>query len=380
MVRTPGITSILKYCEFNLISNNSKLKLLNENIGTFEVKYERNSPIIMGYFIFTDIFDIISTINLKEAKLEVYFNDIYDKTFIRYFKIMDVHESYDRMKSKNYMLVIIDEISYKLSNTYISKSFNISRVNSLNDIFSSEGIDDIIKNNKITKKFDSDSIVESFVLSKNVSVLDFFIKEFARIGLSFYQTRDAICIKKFDELLPNKLDEISDTFMYECKNQFYKNIIYEFSNKAMSGTTLINNPNNKTFYFDPNKKQVISIDSTYSDIKNEMSINNNLVDLQNTSGTIANFQNRMDSIQHINNIRESYLNTFKIEIIINGYMSNDINKIFNVQLPGHKGNKKSQYEGNVQSSGKYVSLSVVDKLIGDKLLQKVTLGRSDSQK
>jgi translation elongation factor EF-G len=51
-----------------------------------------------------------------------------------------------------------------------------------------------------------------------------------------------------------------------------------------------------------------------------------------------------------------------------------------VDLPGHKGNVKSQFEGNVQSSGHYVSLVVVDKLMGDKLIQKVTLGRSDSQK
>lgn len=49
-----------------------------------------------------------------------------------------------------------------------------------------------------------------------------------------------------------------------------------------------------------------------------------------------------------------------------------------MELLGNKGSANTQTEGNVVSSGKYVILSVIDKIIGDKMLQLIEVGRSDS--
>lgn len=380
MVRQPNILSALKKSEFLIISNSKTIKISSEQIMLYEMKYERNSPILFGLFAFADFKDILGKIDLKDARVQVYFNDAINKTFFRYFKVFNVVENYDRMKNKQYLFYLIDEISYKLSNIYISKSFNMSKTAAFKQILGEQGIYQILSENKLKVQIDDDSKVESFVVQKGTSVLDFFISEFNKIGYSFYQTRDGFYVKSFDDLLPSKLQKQDSKFVYATNNQLYKNMIYEFHNAPMSSLAITSSPNSKTYYFDPDQKKIVSIDKTYNDIKDGMTINNNNKNLQTNIGSAVSFQNRLDSVQHINNIRESYLHTFKLEIIVNGHMSNDINKIFEVDLPGHKGNVKSQLEGNVQSSGNYVSLSVVDKLMGDKLIQKVTLGRSDSQK
>lgn len=380
MVRIPGATSILKNMSFSIISNNKELKILNEHISSYEMKYERNSPILIGFLIFTDMFDIIRAIDIKEVRIQVYFNDLFNKSFIRYFKVIDSIESYDKMKSKHYLFSLVDEVSYALSNIYISKSFQSSKVVAFKQILNEYNINSIISNNKLKTLIEVDSNNENFVIPKNVSVLDFFISEFNKIGYSFFQTRDGFYVRKFENISPVKLEEIKEPFMYNASNQLYKHLIYEFDNTAMSGNNVLNNPNHKSYFFDPEKKQVLTIDKTYDDLKSDMSLNNNNISLQKNIGSLSSFQNRLDANQHSSNIKENSLSTFKIILVINGYNNNDINKIYNVQLPGHKGNVKSQYEGNVHSSGKYVSLSVVDKIIGDKMIQKVTLGRSDSQK
>lgn len=379
MVRTPGISCILKHIEVNVISNSKTYKISTDRIGTYEMKYQRNSPILFGFLIFSDIKDLISNIDIKNAKVEIYFNDIFNKTFYRFFNVLDVVESYDKMKNKSFMFYLVDEISYALSNLYISKSFNVSRVSALKTILSENNISSLISNSKLVQFFEDDNNSESFVIPNGTSVLDFFIKEFSRLGYSFYQTRNSFCVRNFDNIIPTKLDKISSVFTYNSK-QTYKNLIYEFKNTPMSGSAVLDSPNIKTYYFDMETKQMVSHNETFNDVKSQTSLNSNPVAYQKTAGNAVAFQNRSDSASHINNLREQSLQTFKIDIIINGYMNNDINKIFNIELPGHKVNSKGAFEGNKATNGNYVSLIVIDKLIGDKLLQKVTLGRSDVEK
>jgi hypothetical protein len=49
-----------------------------------------------------------------------------------------------------------------------------------------------------------------------------------------------------------------------------------------------------------------------------------------------------------------------------------------MELLGNKSYAIAQSEGNIVSSGKYIILSVIDKIIGDKMLQLIEVGRSDS--
>lgn len=382
-MRTPSISCILKHVEISFDDGSKSTKMNLQEIITLELVYSRNNPIIHGIFSFKDLRDIGTAVDIKNATIEVYFNDNFNKTLFRRFKIVEMSESYTDNRTKLYMMFIIDEISFELNNIYLSKSFSKSRVAAFESILKEYKIFDILSKTSLKYEFTpDDNIAEnaSFVLTSNISVLDFFIEEFEKIGYSFYQTRDGLYIKNFDDLTPDKLEEIEDEFVQENKNKLYKNIIYEVINSPGSNSTALANPSKKTYYFDESKKQMVSIDDNFDNIKSTISLNNDVRNFQINRGNKSEFQNRLDSAQHKNSIRENYLRTFQISIIVNGFVNNDINKIYNVQLQGYKGNSKTQIEGNIISSGKYVGLHVTDKLIGDKLLQKITMGRSDSQK
>mgnify|MGYP007091126212 CR=1 FL=1 len=45
MVRQPNIMSALKKSEFLIVSNSKTVRISPEQIMTYEMKYERNSPI-----------------------------------------------------------------------------------------------------------------------------------------------------------------------------------------------------------------------------------------------------------------------------------------------------------------------------------------------
>ena len=89
------------------------------------------------------------------------------------------------------------------------------------------------------------------------------------------------------------------------------------------------------------------------------------------------FQNRSDNSQQKNDIRERYLRASTSKLVVNGYVNNDINKIIEMELLGNKNSTVTQTEGNIVSSGKYIVLSVIDKIIGDKMIQMLEVGRSD---
>ena len=68
------------------------------------------------------------------------------------------------------------------------------------------------------------------------------------------------------------------------------------------------------------------------------------------------------------------------KIVVNGYIENDINKVVELEILGDKGNTKSHLAGDIVSSGKYIILSSTDKIIGDKMMQLLEVGRSDTGK
>ena len=125
---------------------------------------------------------------------------------------------------------------------------------------------------------------------------------------------------------------------------------------------------------------MVPINTNIDSLKDDLTMNKSNEDFQETIGFKAKFQNRMDDLQQKNDIRERFLSASKSKMVVNGYIHNDINNIVEVELLGSKGNIVSQTEGNILSSGKYLILSVIDKIIGDKMLQMLELGRSDTGK
>lgn len=377
--KAPEISSILKYVEVQLSDKAGKTyKLISEEMMSFECFYKRHEPSIYGELIMVDKGDVSNIIDLKSAVAKVYYVDVFDKFMYRSFKIINISESYSNRNVKVYNFKLRDEVSYFLDNLYLSKSYTGSRVQAISDIIKTYNLESLLTSTKLKLETEDDGIKGNLVLNKNLSVLDFFEKEFNRIGFSFFQNKSGLYIKNKDNILPNKLPLINGVFSQIATNQIYKNKIYELSNIPAQKEELDKTPKQQSFYYDIVQKKMIPINDNIGTLQSDLTMNKNSTDMQETVGFKAKFQNRMDSAQQKNDIREQYLHAGKSKIVVNGYVDNDINKIIEMELLGNKGNVTTQTEGNVVTSGKYIILSVIDKIIGDKMLQLLEVGRSDT--
>lgn len=376
--KSPEISSVLKFIDIQFTDKKGNTyNLLPEELITYESFYKRNTPSIYGNILVYDMRGISDCIDFKTSSVKVYYIDLFDNFFYRTFKIINISESYNNTNNKLYEFKLRDEISYFLDNLFISKSYNTSRTNSFLSIMKEYNLNELLVANNINLIHEDDNIIGNLVLNKNLSVLDFFEKEFNRIGFSLYQDKGNLYIKNKDNLIPGKLPVLPDVFSQIATNQIYKNRIYEFINKPIQKEELDKTPAQKSYYYDIKQKKMISINDSISSLNSELTLNKNTELFQETVGTKAKFQNRPDSSQQKNDIRDRFLNASKSKMVVNGYVENDINKIAEIELLGHKGSNTTIAEGNVVSSGRYVILSVTDKIIGDKMLQLIEIGRSD---
>lgn len=377
--KAPEITSILRFVQVKLLDKSGKEYIVDtEEMMSFECSYKRHQCSIFGSLIIADKGDIANIIDLKTVTVQVYFVDHYDKYVFRTFKIVNIGEGYNNRNSKIYTFKLRDEISYFLSNLYISQSFTGSRTAAISEIITKYNLQSLLTATKLKFEKEDDGISGNLVLSKNVSVLEYFEKEFNRIGYAFFQNKSGLYIKNKDNLLPNSLPTIDGVFSQVATNQLYKNKIYEIKNLPAQKEELDKTPKQQSYYYDISQKKMVPIDTNIDSLQGDLTMNKNSTDFQETVGHKAKFQNRMDDSQQKNDIRERFLTASKSKIVVNGFVDNDINKIITMELLGNKGSAITQTEGNVISSGKYIILSVIDKIIGDKILQLLEVGRSDS--
>ncbi len=377
--KAPEVSSILKFVDIQLLDTSGKIYKLNaEEMISFENFYKRHDVSVFGELVLVEKSDIGSTIDFKTCTVKVYYVDLFNDYFYREFKIINIQESYNNRNIKVYNLKIRDTFSYFLSNLYISKSFTGSRVAALKEIVSTYNLEPLLTGTKLKFETEDDGIIGGLVLNKNLSILDFFQKEFKRIGYAFYQDKKGLYIKNKDNLLPGAVAEISDTFSQIATNQLYKNKIYEFINIPAQKEELDKTPKQKSYYYDIKTKTMKSIDDNIDTLKSSISMNKNSFDMQETVGFKAKFQNRSDNSEQKHDIIEQHLRASTSKLVVNGYVKNDINKVIEIELLGNKISANTQTQGNVGSSGKYIILSIIDKIIGDKMLQLIEVGRSDS--
>lgn len=377
----PEQSSVLRYVEYEIFDKSGKsVKLPREYVPTFESFFKRHNPSVYGTLLYIDRLDLSKQLDLKTSSIKVYYVDLFNEFFYRTYKIINIQE----LKSQNdlimYEFKLRDTISYYLDNLYISKSFTVSRSSALKQIFTENNLNSLLTPTKLKFETEDDGITGNLVLNKNLSVLDFFEKEFHRIGYAFYQTKDGVYIKNKQNLLPGKIPVITEPFSQRATNQLYKNKIYELITIPAHKEEIDKTPKQKSYYYDINKREMVSIDTNIDTLQKEILLNKDNADIQETVGYKTKFQNRSDSMQQKSDIIESFLRLSTSKIVVNGYVKNDINKIVELEILGDKGNNKSHLTGNVVASGKYIVLSVIDKIIGDKMLQMLEVGRSDTGK
>ena len=195
--------------------------LEKSTVKSIELAYCNTRPSIKGQLYFEDLYDLNMFVNWDEAKVQITFIDMLDDMFTRTFHVVNVEENKEEMSRKTFVVDFVDEFSYALSNSYISRSFNVPLNQAVLEIAKDLGVDNLPH---IDFEFSDVPYDKPYVTSKNINSLTYFTRELYRNGYTFYQTKTGIHIKSLDDLIPGTLITNGD-YSDHPTNQYYMNKI-----------------------------------------------------------------------------------------------------------------------------------------------------------
>lgn len=341
-------------------------ELIRDTIISCDIAYKCDSPVVRGSILINDLYDLRTLINWEGATITVDFLDMFDQSYEKKFVLIDLKDLEHSAHRKAIELTIQDELSYKLDHSYISKSFNSTITNALNEYLTFLGFEEYSK--EITDTPDT----KYFTVPKNISNLQFFLNELKKYGYVFYQTRDGLFVKSQEDIDVGNLEEIG-VYTNQTDNQLYMNIIHNIEILNANRDMLI--PKVRSIAYDKDSK---SINRYEFNDKSRYALNTNIADIQPTDGFKDIYQQDLNFGNHDRMVRESFLKQYTANIVVNGYNRNNVYQIYDLRLRGNFANVDSENIGNFEASGKYVSTKIIDKLVGDKMLQKIYLERADT--
>jgi len=360
-----------KIKDLNVSIGEYRLKI--EMIGTFEITYSNKSPKVTCELSFSDMYDINALVVWDETRVKISYTDLYDENVQKEFNVVNIVETFDTRNQKIITLELQDIFSYKIEKCITPKSFKGNIVSAFQEYITFLELD------SYPQEFDSFGADVEFCVPSNSNHLDWVMFELSKYGLLLYQNKEKVFLKHIDNLQPSSFPEQESKFVTTTNNKLYVNIIHDvipsFINRNKTPTIT------RAMAFDPlTKKMVYSTDEDKINSKEDLLINNDDTDYQDNTGFIDVYQTHLDFNETRMKNRDSFISTNEMIIVVNGYKKNDINQIFDVLIHGHKGSVQSYADGNLIVNGKWVSTKVVDKMVGDSLLQKITLQRADMVK
>jgi hypothetical protein len=372
-------TTILKLLEVHLND-----EFLNpEDILSLEVSSSFEKPFVEGTIILKDSFNI-SELDLFDGKttLTIYGNDIHDEKMERKFRIISIKVDEENERFQKYVFGFVDEIYYKLKNTFISKSFSSDPITAFNEYIDHLSLNANIQQDKLTLNTDNIDAY-NFIVPQDRSVLDFLSYEFAQNGLNFWQDNTSINIKNinFSELeFIKNIDGEDAIYTNNTTNNNYAFKIQDYSHEYNNILdTNIKKPIIEHLSYDIEKKVIDRTTKNLEDVYDDIKLNDKeLRDLQHTTGMqyvtdINVFENKQ-----MLELKNTFVKNNMSTIVVPGnYKFNKIGKLINVQLKANPYMDKYVSEGDTFHSGVYFIYGIKDRYIGDKLVQQLKIYRMD---
>jgi len=354
-----------------------------DDVLTIETKYDFfNFPIITTLKI-KDSFDMFNyQIKPKEKNLiTISLTDITDEKIHKTFIITDYVVNMSNERFKVVTIHGVDEISYILNTSYISKSFNDTPVSAFKQYVDNIKLSDIMTKNKISIDDNDTSESTNFVVPQNESVLDFFLYQLSKENIRMWQDKKNIHIKEVKpSTLPIAKGPNGDLiFKNNTLNNEYIAKIHEIQMTInASGHLNLVKPIDEIYKFSTDKT-IVSETINIKDYASELKLNNfDSSSLQITNGTRFNTNELITDGFQKYQLFNSYMLNNETSIVTAGSLKySNVGTIVKVELKGNPLFEESTLKGDEFSSGKYFVSSVVDKIIGDKLMQKYTLNRID---
>jgi len=376
----------------NLFDLASKLNTVKVVVDTKEIPFEDILEIEIHWDCTT--LEVPATITLKDNrdlisfftsfnknKVEIFFTDSDNETCSREFYIADMKEAKgDEENTKTIILDLVDVISFTLKNTYISKGYSCKKLSDIiEDIFKIYKIDELYNKEYTTRTFSSTTQVhDAIVIPGDRSIYSFFEYQMNQEGYLWYQDKKGINFKFIEEIYPSKLVKVPEMdFAEDIENPNYKYKILDMSADFSDAYKNLKAPRKRTYTYNPvNKKneiQTSNVEDLWDKIKTS-DIDEKYI--QSTDGTcLSSVEATSNLFQLSKETYFFYIENASVEIFVPGKNTNKLLEKRGASFKGSSLHIAGMTEGNTILGGDYIVTSIHDKILGDKMIQKILLGR-----
>lgn len=354
-----------------------------EDIIDIEVHYSSKQFQVEASIIFKDTLDILSTFkNFKNNKVTIFYTDSQDDTVSRDFYIANLAEVRGETElTKTFIFNLIDCVSWTLKNTFFSKGYNSVKITDvIEDIFSIFKVDLLYNKEFTTRNFNSSSFIyENLVIPQDRSLYDFIDFYLKQEGLIWFQQNTSLELNSIKKFYPSTLKRNEDyDFLEDVPNPKYMFKILDFTADYNNGYENLKMPRRTSLSYNPETKSMDTIKYNLDELYKEFSTSP--VDesyIQSTDGSmLATLETGTIPESKIVETYFNYLTNTSIDMFVSGKNKN--NSLLDkrgVYFRGAGNHREGQAEGNVILGGEYIVFAIHDKILGNKMIQRINVGR-----
>lgn len=347
-----------------------------DDVLSCEFKYNFFETPIYGKVVIRDSFDLDNFKDLKfngSANLTIKATDNKQTIFFQTFSIVDMKVENEFKKTKHLAFYLVDVFTYSLSKKFLTKSFNSTVTSAFNDCVETDL--NLLQKDKKTFNVENSQKEEQFAIPFNTSVYEFFKQRFRYSNIRMFYDHNNFNVKELD-LSKCKIRE--ELFTDRTTNKWYYYRIHQYKRKQPSKGQIILPQNVVRVHGKNIEEEQVNLKEFISKI----TLNDNgdeFLSMQTSQGDISNPSSEPLGAQ-LFDLTQNLLETNQLTIFVTGLFTNDIGTIMNVHLDTKSPFAENQINGDVSSSGKFLVTEIVDKFIGTKFIQRITLSRFDNPK
>lgn len=377
--------TILQFLEIKI----DDFKIILDDVISLQINYDIDSLKILGSIKFKDSFDMTSSGLVKlnnNNKLTVSMKDNGETKSYRTYRLTKADAVNINDRFKVYDCTFQDEISFILENTYQSQSFTSTVASKVKEALSTASIKSVIASDKLNVVVNDTGETRTLTIPQNQNLLDFYSYQLRKDNIRIYQDRNTIYITEIKPssivALKDPLDGTNLTFTNDCAKNTYLFKIHDYQdfknptsqmNKLAPVVVISSSTSPKSI-----SQVTISLPEFFNDLKlNDMALGG----IQLTSGTRTETSEELAIGWQKAKLFDVFIRNQQMFIVVPGTLKySNIGTVVNTLFKGGIGANDTALEGDTMTSGKYFVLGVSDRFLGDKLIQRLHLGRLDGKK
>ena len=377
--------TILKFMEVKI----DDFVVLQDEIASLEVKHDFFDFRIKGKIKFKDSFDMANSGLVKisnDNKMTISVMDRGGTKSFRTYRVVNSNVINLNDRIKLYDIDFQDEISWILEHTFTNSTIDGSAVAAMLHYLDGAKVKAVIKSDKLKIEFKDTSTSRTFTIPKNENVLDFLTMMLRKDNIRMYQDRNGIYIKevKPSTFTPIKNDETGNDLVFtnDVPENMYLFKIHEFKDfkndtKTVNEIAPIVKINSST-----SPKSISTVTISLTEFFKDLQLNDmDLGSIQLTTGEKLETSEELAVGWQKAKLFDTFMANQQMYIAIKGtFKYSNIGTVITTKMKGSVTGNDTNLEGDRLTSGRYFVLGVSDRYLGDKLIQRLHLGRLDAQK